>query len=405
MLAILVVLCIAAAVAYRLATAAEREQIARHVRPALDAVNGWRVAAQPFHMMLRERTPRIVVSPVLAAATALVFIAAAFGDGPIDAPETLLAWGASSGARTTQAEWWRLVTASFVHGGEFQLAITIIGIFQLGALIERLVGPSLVAFVYLAAGSLGHAVAMANDPMGIDVGGSAAVFGLYGVLLAAIAWGHTRRIGHVVPLSALLLIAPGAALLMLSSLFSDGFISERNLAGLAAGFVIGLAATTHASVRRSPFYYAAIPTAATAAMVMYVAMPVQAHIDVKRTLVKVLALEQRTARAYDETVGRFTKNGLPVDARRMITVIEGTIVPELNAAAADIAALDTVLPEHQPHVAAASEYLRLRVESWRARAEGLRRSSPRVLQQADQTAQTALETLRPLTELASAESH
>jgi rhomboid protease GluP len=403
-LVLLVVVCIAAAAAYRLATAAEREQIAHRLAPAREALNGCRIAAQPFQAMLRERTPRIVVSPVFAAATTLVFVFAALRDGPIDAQETLLAWGANSGAHTTDAEWWRLVAANFVHTGELRLAITLIGLLQVGALIERMLGRATIAFVYLAAGSLGHAVAMANDPVGIHAGGAAAVFGLYGVLLAVILWGAARRIGPVVPLPALILMAPGAALLILSSLFSDGLFN-RNLAGLAAGFVIGLAGTRHANVRTSPFYYALIPTAVTAALVVYVAMPVQAHIDVKRTLARVVAVEQSTARAYDEGVDRFTRNGLPIDAQKMIAIIEGTIVPELDAAAAELNALETVLPEHQPHVSAASEYLRLRVGGWRGRAAGLRTSSPRVLQRADQTAQTALEMLRPVREASRGEEH
>jgi hypothetical protein len=49
-------------------------------------------------------------------------------------------------------------------------------------------------------------------------------------------------------------------------------------------------------------------------------------------------------------------------------------VPELLAVDARLASLRNVPPEHQPIVADAREFLRLRTESWRARADALRRT-------------------------------
>jgi hypothetical protein len=46
----------------------------------------------------------------------------------------------------------------------------------------------------------------------------------------------------------------------------------------------------------------------------------------------------------------------------------------LQAADARLAALSGVPPEHQPIVADAREYLRLRCASWRARAEAIRKT-------------------------------
>jgi membrane associated rhomboid family serine protease len=392
-------LTVLGALAFRVVTPDERQQlIDRYLNPVVGAINHLRVAEAPFRAMLRERTPRIIVTPTLAAVTAIVFGAMVLRAGPVSEAETLLAWGASSGSATTAGEWWRLVTAIVVHAGFFQLVVLTIGVMQVGALVERLAGPYAVGFVYLGAGSLGHAVAMSNDPVGVHAGSVAAVFGLYGVLLAAAAWGIVRRAGPVVPLATAILMGPGALLLIVSALFAGGLGAPSHIAGLAAGFVIGLTVTSAAGVRRSPFYYGALPTAAIAAAVIHVAVPVRAYIDVTRTLANVVALEQRTAQTYNDAVSRFTKNRVPVDTGKLTTVIEATIVPQLQEAAAQIAALETVLPEHQPLVASATEYLRLREESWRLRVEGLRKNNQRVLQRADVMAQAAIETLRPLKE-------
>ena len=41
----------------------------------------------------------------------LFFVWMALAPGPVALPETLVAWGGSFGPRTTNGEWWRLVTA------------------------------------------------------------------------------------------------------------------------------------------------------------------------------------------------------------------------------------------------------------------------------------------------------
>ena len=63
---------------------------------------------------------------------------------------------------------------------------------------------------------------------------------------------------------------------------------------------------------------------------------------------------------------------------------ERTIVPELQATDARLVALKNVPPEHQPLVSEAREYLRLRGESWRVRAEAVRRMNAELRRRPEQ---------------------
>jgi hypothetical protein len=94
--------------------------------------------------------------------------------------------------------------------------------------------------------------------------------------------------------------------------------------------------------------------------------------DVKPEIARVLAIEERTAAAYKSGSDAFRKGRLSADG--LAQLAERKIVPELQAADARLKALTNVPPEHQPLVADAREYLRLRCAAWRAHAEALRKT-------------------------------
>ena len=68
-------------------------------------------------------------------------------------------------------------------------------------------------------------------------------------------------------------------------------------------------------------------------------------------------------------------------------------MPELHAAQGRIKAFegDNVPTEHRPLVEGATEYLRLRDESWRLRADALRKSNMAALRKADRAEWESLE--------------
>jgi membrane associated rhomboid family serine protease len=92
----------------------------------------------------------------------------------------LLADGSVSRATISDGEYWRLVTAGFLHAGFFHLLFNMFALYVLGTLLEPAVGRlrfGLIYFVSLLAGSFGALLLSPDSP---TVGASGAIFGLMG---------------------------------------------------------------------------------------------------------------------------------------------------------------------------------------------------------------------------------
>ena len=107
-------------------------------------------------------------------------------------PEQLLRWGADYGVFVlVLGEWWRLVTAMFVHVGFLHLATNMWCLWNLGLLGEPLLGGLGLVAAYLLTGFAGNLLSVATHPglanNGADgvvgAGASGAIFGLAGVLI------------------------------------------------------------------------------------------------------------------------------------------------------------------------------------------------------------------------------
>jgi rhomboid protease GluP len=336
--------------------------------------------------------PIAVVTSIVVIVHAWIFMRMLLADGSLSDPEVLLSWGGNVGPRTTNGEWWRLVTSTFIHSGMLHFAATIAGLVAIGGRVERLAGRLPFIAVYLIAGTLGSFVHLNASPLAVGTGASAAVFGIYGLLAASWTWGLLRGSIVPIPLDVAKRVAPAVALFVLYSAFTSRLQGAGDIAGLAAGLISGfvLARTTaQGGLVLKPI---AALSAATAVIIVALAVPVRGLTDVRPEIARVVALEQRTAKDYEGAVVRFRNNR--ISAAALAEHIERSIVPELRASAARLQALERVPREHEPRVTAARDYLRLREESWKLRAAGLRNSRMKALQQADRTERQALDALQ-----------
>ena len=72
-------------------------------------------------------------------------------------PENLMHWGANNaGSVLVQGQWWRIVTAMFVHVGILHLATNMWCLWNLGLLAEPLLGSAGVLAVYILTGAAGN---------------------------------------------------------------------------------------------------------------------------------------------------------------------------------------------------------------------------------------------------------
>jgi membrane associated rhomboid family serine protease len=77
-------------------------------------------------------------------------------------------------------DWWRLITATFLHYGPFHLLLNMLALFWFGSLLEQRIGSGRFLLLYLVSGLAGSAGALIMDPTTPTVGASGAIFGILG---------------------------------------------------------------------------------------------------------------------------------------------------------------------------------------------------------------------------------
>ncbi len=186
---------------------------------------------------------RAPVTTALLAANLLVFAAMLFqGAGFWHSPNDVqLAWGAGFGPATQDGEWWRLVTAMFLHFGVLHLAVNLWALWEGGRLVERLYGHWRLATLYFAGGTAGNLMSLiAHGDHAISGGVSGAIFSLFGALLVFL-WRERRNI-H--PTDFRWLFGGAMAFSMATialGLMIPGIDNAAHVGGLASGALLGTA--------------------------------------------------------------------------------------------------------------------------------------------------------------------
>ena len=103
-------------------------------------------------------------------------------------------------------DWWRLVTAAFLHYGILHLAVNMYSLYWVGSLLEQVIGRWKFLLLYLAAGLAGSAGALIATPNALTVGASGAIFGILGALWVLERQGHIASGGQIAMLIVLNLV-------------------------------------------------------------------------------------------------------------------------------------------------------------------------------------------------------
>ena len=383
-MAVIVLLLLVGGVAYRATSEAERRRL---LERALRTLRRWQATSllrdpriASFWTQLSERTRFAPVTPALVALNVLVFVFMLLGNGALGAHETLISWGASFGPRTTNGEWWRLVTMLFVHQSILHLLVDVVGLLAVGIVLERLVGAAAFAAVYAVAGLSASAFDLVASPTGLSLGASGAIFGLYGLMLA-FAIGSLFDTRPTIPWTLAKFLAPPAALFALYS-FSSGAITTRpELMAFVIGCISGVFVARGVEERPVSAIRTAPVLVGAMVMVIVTVRPMRGMTDMRPEIHKLATAEEAMATRYQAAVDRFTNGRLTV--RELAAVIDGDIMPELQAARIHVASLEHIPDEQQPLLTAAQQYLQLRDESWRIRSKALHAGNVSMLTQAE----------------------
>jgi rhomboid protease GluP len=191
--------------------------------------------------LLLARRPRLVVTPAIIAVDVAVFGAmVAQSGGVLFPPATLVRWGGLFPVLVVDGEWWRLLSSMWLHGHPLHLILNLVFLWQLGSIVERMLGPLTFLIVYVLAGVLAAAVSLQTLAFnGVSVGASGAIFGLVGALLAVAVM--SRRIqGHGPLMAALQKRLIGVVLANLAAGFLiPGIDNGAHVGGLVGGLILG----------------------------------------------------------------------------------------------------------------------------------------------------------------------
>lgn len=196
-----------------------------------------------------------VVSFLLVVLNAIVFVAVTWDlDNSAEFLPALLDAGALERSRVWDGEVWRLVSATFLHGGWFHLAFNLVLIYVVAGNIERSLGSLTLALVYLVSAVGGSAASLLGHD-GPSVGASGAAFGLVGFLLALAAEearrGRPSNLGWIGLRIAVVVIFFVAFEALVGAPDGGGVDHWAHLGGFLTGFAFGLARSFRASSHRA----------------------------------------------------------------------------------------------------------------------------------------------------------
>ena len=344
-------------------TPTERTRLLQVIKAALhkmkDTITLEGLQSDPFFDALRARTARAIATPLLIVLSTIVFIRSPVLD----------------------------------------LLVSAVCLWQIGVILERLVGRMAFVTIYVASGIAVAIINISVTPGDVSAGPSASVLAMYGLLLVTSIWNLIHPSMLTIPLDITKRLAPVAAVFLLYKLTATGLWNGPDLAALACGLLGGIVVMRDVNERTVPIRRLATAMATVVAVVtlysqIVVQRPLNETFDVRPEIDRVLAVEHRTARLYDKEVDRFRKGRMTVAA--LADVIDKAIVPELHAVAGRLRSLRDVPPEHQQLVATAQTFLKLRDESWQLRAMALHKSDMPGLRNADSKELASREVLHRL---------
>lgn len=327
-----------------------------------------------FRTTLFGLTPHVFNTHLLVAANAVVFVLMVLSEPEaISAPsrETLIRFGANFGPQTLGGEPWRLFTSMFVHIGIIHIALNMWVLWDIGRLMERVVGNTGFLVLYIISGLCGSVASVAYNPYVLSAGASGAVFGLFGGLLGFLVLGRGCMPTEIVTS----LRSSATAFVGYNLIFGfiiRGIDNAAHLGGFAGGCLCGLLLgqqlTLERPVYRWPRNLAALIVGGG---IVYAGVSVlPAPVDIERTLNALLATEKETIEQYNRLVAQSHSGTL--SAEQFGDAIERDLLPDWRQARQT---LDNIRrpPQHLVTVIDTfRDYFQAREEKWELEVSALR---------------------------------
>lgn len=150
----------------------------------------------------------------------------------------LVAFGGKYLPAIAAGQWWRFITAGFLHGGILHIGMNMWVLFDLGAQVEEVCGTSRFLSMYLISNITGFVASYLIFPNTLSIGASAAIFGLIGGMIGVGVRDRTSY-GQAIRRFFTRWAIYGLVLSLI-----PGIDIAAHIGGLAGGFIVGYIAGT-----------------------------------------------------------------------------------------------------------------------------------------------------------------
>lgn len=180
------------------------------------------------------KTP--IITYILIAINIIMFLAMyLFGNGSTDI-NTLLFYGANNSTLVKMGDYYRLISAIFLHIGVIHLACNMYALYVIGPQLESFYGKLKFVIIYLLGGIIGNLFANIFEINTVGAGASGAIFALFGSLLY---FGYHYRVylGNVIKTR----VVPIILLNLMIGFMYNNISNAAHIGGLIGGVLISMA--------------------------------------------------------------------------------------------------------------------------------------------------------------------
>ena len=292
----------------------------------------------------------------------------------------LLGWGVNFGPLTLHGQWWRLLSALFLHGNPAHVLFNMWALWNIGKQTERLYGNWVFAVLYFACGALSGLTSLVWDPSRATLGASGAIFGICAAYVVFALHPH-RQIAVKVPAALWVSTSLFALYNLIAGFFSPGVDNAAHVGGVISGLALGACLAqplTPAARRRFPLRRTVVATVLTALGVIAALWQATGFRDTRNAPERYLrdhlwyvdgeAQSLRRGQEISTAVGSSQLSYLAAAER-----FEHEIIPFWQTATTRLKKEDRSLPpDEREYAALLAEYARLRFEAARATPDAFR---------------------------------
>ncbi len=133
---------------------------------------------------MKNEDKKSIITIALISVNVIMYIITAILSGDIIDSDirALIFLGAKVNELISSGEYYRLITAMFLHGGVIHLLLNMYALNALGPFVEKVYGSAKYVIIYFVAGIVSSIFSYMFSE-GVSIGASGAIFGLFGAVL------------------------------------------------------------------------------------------------------------------------------------------------------------------------------------------------------------------------------